>query len=656
MRLAGRVGVDSETAVQTYYGCLLFHAGCTANAEIGAELFDEGALVEHFTPVMFGRPGQTLAGIMRALAGQEGTSPGRALQVARKLPRAVREYRRNLAAGYEVAQMLSERLGMPPSVHSLFAHLTERWDGKGEPGRLRGEEIPLALRIAHVARDATFQHLLGGAEFAAGVIRARAGGAFDPAIAATLADDAAAILAINGEQPAWDVVLDAEPGPWLTLRGPAIDEALAAMGDFADLVSPDRVKRLVLISPPTLPKTRCPLPIRLASTPGMAELLSRLVPPSPNSVLRFAHHAAREKETLAGYPDLVDLFVAGFRDPIADRVGRAEQRVFVSPFALLSPSGFRRRSRVRPDELCQVAMPTLVIWGEQDPLGGVSVAQAAIDLIPRARLDALPTGHGPWLGQPVHTAAAVADFVRRDRSLPSATSTQPGRTGAARPGGKIGQRAAAAPRPGTGRRAHRDGARGRARHQTRGDAVHGAVAEHGGPHRLPDPAGVDHQRARVAGYAADAGTGGGSTRRRTRTGAWWASCCAMTPPRDTPSTSTAWYSRASSIASMVRAMPRIRRGTGYAVDSPTPGASKAIACTPRAVSWRSNGWAMSRLAPRPVMSSTGGPLPRTEVRSRTPSTSTNRTTVPSGEGLSGEGADTGDVSAHDEGLDGSVPS
>jgi len=30
MRLGERLGVDSETAFRTYYGCLLFYAGCTA--------------------------------------------------------------------------------------------------------------------------------------------------------------------------------------------------------------------------------------------------------------------------------------------------------------------------------------------------------------------------------------------------------------------------------------------------------------------------------------------------------------------------------------------------------------------------------------------------------------------------------------------------
>jgi len=177
------------------------------------------------------------------------------------------------------------------------------------------------------------------------------------------------------------------------------------------MAHPGRVKRLVLIGVPGVPKTRCPLPIRLIAIPGLGELLSRLVPPSPKSVLRFASFVG-EKATLAAHPDLVDLMVATGRDPIAAASARAEIRVLVSPFALLSPSGFRRHSRVRHDELRQLAMPTLVVWGEQDPLGSVSVAQAVTKLIPHARLKALPTGHAPWLGQPAQTAATVADFVR----------------------------------------------------------------------------------------------------------------------------------------------------------------------------------------------------------------------------------------------------
>jgi hypothetical protein len=96
------------------------------------------------------------------------------------------------------------------------------------------------VRIASVARDAAFQHMIGGAEFAAHVERKRAGGAFDPAVAAPLADAAAELLALDAEESAWEETLACESGPRLTLEGEAIDRALGAMGDFADLASLSR--------------------------------------------------------------------------------------------------------------------------------------------------------------------------------------------------------------------------------------------------------------------------------------------------------------------------------------------------------------------------------------------------------------------------------
>src|SRR5918996_5292081 len=123
----------------------------------------------------------------------------------------------------EVAQMLSEGVGLPSSVQGLLAHLTERWDGKGPLGRAKGEQIPLPMRIVHVAVDATFQRLLGGHEHAARVVRERAGTGFDPEVAACLADNDEEILAIDPEASAWDEVLAREPQPRLTLEGEAIE-------------------------------------------------------------------------------------------------------------------------------------------------------------------------------------------------------------------------------------------------------------------------------------------------------------------------------------------------------------------------------------------------------------------------------------------------
>ena len=239
MRLAERLGVDPDTASQIYYACLLFYVGCTADAEVAAETFgDDDALTTHALPARFGSKPEMMAGIMRALATSGSPAPVRALQMVRGMPRAAQEFKGHVTAFCEVAQMLTDRLGLPASMQGLFAYLVERWDGKGLPGRARHEQIPLPVRIASVARDAAFQHMLGGAEFAAGVVRKRSGGAFDPAVAIPLADAAPELLALDADASAWEETLACEPGPPLTLESEAIDRALGAMGDFADLASP----------------------------------------------------------------------------------------------------------------------------------------------------------------------------------------------------------------------------------------------------------------------------------------------------------------------------------------------------------------------------------------------------------------------------------
>jgi len=236
-RLADRLGVDPATASQAYYACLLSHAGCTTDAHVTAEVFGD-SLTTHLNPVLYGSQREVLTGLIRALPEPESPAPVRALQVARRLPRIARVQRPHFTAMCEVAQMLADGVGLPSSIAGLLAHLTERWDGKGPLRRAKGEEIPLPMRIVHVAVDATFQRWLGGVERAARLASERAGGGLDPEVAACLADDAEEILALDPEASAWDEVLACEPEPRLTLEGESIDRALSAMGGFADLISP----------------------------------------------------------------------------------------------------------------------------------------------------------------------------------------------------------------------------------------------------------------------------------------------------------------------------------------------------------------------------------------------------------------------------------
>ena len=236
-RLARSLGVGDEAASQAYYGSLLYYVGCTVDAGLAAELFQGSRLLENFNAAIYGSPGEIIRGIVRSIPDPESGRLARALQVSRTLPRAMRGHPEHMAAMCEVAQMLGERLGLPASIHGLLALLTERWDGKGGLVGLRGDAIPVALRIVAVARDVSIQRWVGGQQYAVEVVGKRAGAGHDPHVAEHFCAHADELVP-DDEESLWDVVLSCEPGDPLTLSGSAIDEALAAMGDFADLAAP----------------------------------------------------------------------------------------------------------------------------------------------------------------------------------------------------------------------------------------------------------------------------------------------------------------------------------------------------------------------------------------------------------------------------------
>jgi pimeloyl-ACP methyl ester carboxylesterase len=173
------------------------------------------------------------------------------------------------------------------------------------------------------------------------------------------------------------------------------------------LAHPERVSGLVLLgSTPLLPGTRVPAPLRLAAIPVAGDLLSRLMKPTPKTLVRLLSSVG-EGETILEYPDLLEALVVGGNDPVAAAADRAELRALVNPF------GFRRSMRFRAEQLRAVEVPTLVIWGDRDSVGSVGVARNAAQLIPGAHLEVLPVGHVPQFGCPARTADLVSTFVRR---------------------------------------------------------------------------------------------------------------------------------------------------------------------------------------------------------------------------------------------------
>jgi HD-GYP domain-containing protein (c-di-GMP phosphodiesterase class II) len=238
MRICEALQLDSDTCVQTYYAALLTHVGCTVDAELRTRIFN-GSMTESGVHRMYGSPLQATLGALSALPAEDVSLPIRLTQIAAGLPKAARFRKPHFTALCEVAEMLSARLGLPESIQGFFPHLTERWDGLSNLRRAKGEEIPLAIRIAQLGRDATYQRLIGGTEHAIETIRARSGHAFDPRVAESFVDNAPDIFGqMDDPGSIWDRVMAAEPKPWLTLEGEAIDRALSAMGAFSDLASP----------------------------------------------------------------------------------------------------------------------------------------------------------------------------------------------------------------------------------------------------------------------------------------------------------------------------------------------------------------------------------------------------------------------------------
>ena len=237
MRLVDRLGVEADTASETYYGCLLFYAGCTTDADVAAALFPDGSLLRHFNPVMYGSRAQTVRGVLRALADPDRSRPFSTVRSVVRLPRAARGHDEHVVAMCEVAEMLSDRLSVPGRVRDHFRGFTARWDGQGTPRGVGGAEIPLAVRIIQVARDATLHLAIGGRDHASAVVQDRAGKAFDPEVVRAVLAQKARALAFPETRSLWAETLDREPSR-LMLSGGQLDDALAAMGDFADLISP----------------------------------------------------------------------------------------------------------------------------------------------------------------------------------------------------------------------------------------------------------------------------------------------------------------------------------------------------------------------------------------------------------------------------------
>jgi HD-GYP domain-containing protein (c-di-GMP phosphodiesterase class II) len=239
LRLAESAALEDSERGVVYYSGLLAWVGCHTDAYEQAKWLgdDLAAKRDAHYGYDFGKAGPATAFMVKHLGG--AGSP--LLQRARTGARFAGDGRRALAAmalnHYLATDELAASMGLSEQVRASLGQSYERWDGKGASG-LRGDQIAISSRLINLADVVEVFRRAGGIDAAIAVARERSGTQFDPDLVEVFCRQAPLIFEDLDAADSWDLVIDAEPSLAAMVSGAELDDALAAIGEFAELKSP----------------------------------------------------------------------------------------------------------------------------------------------------------------------------------------------------------------------------------------------------------------------------------------------------------------------------------------------------------------------------------------------------------------------------------
>ena len=238
-RLGDHIGVQADERGALYYVTTLAWVGCVADTPEVAAVFGDDIAFRHdyYQVDLAGLP---MLGFMLRHVGA-GRPPLQRLRLAANLVvTGGRNIERGLMSHCLTTSRMAERLGLDDRVCQPLQQVFARWDGKGVPGDLGGEEIALSMRLFHLADTVEVHHRTDGAEGAIDVARARRGKHFDPTIVDAFCDVADDVLGDPADEPDWRAIVGQDPTLQKHLTETELDAALEAIADFTDLRSPPR--------------------------------------------------------------------------------------------------------------------------------------------------------------------------------------------------------------------------------------------------------------------------------------------------------------------------------------------------------------------------------------------------------------------------------
>lgn len=344
MRIADLAGASEDLRRSAYHLAMLRYVGCNADTHLMAGLFgDEIELRRNLVGLDMGNRaelGQVFAQAFRRLYFDlDPEAQDKA--VAAGLGQALAVSRPVLTAHCEVARRLGERLGLPDAISRNLGQIYERWDGKGLPNGLTGDDVLPAVRLVTLAQDAIALSDASGPEEMAKVIASRAGGPYEAPLAELVAAHAAELVEGIGATVERETILALEPGPPTLLDEAGCEEAFLAIADMIDMRMPFTHGHSRAVSALAEAAARhmglSPADVRALRWAGLIHDIGELIVPVA-TWMRNGPLSARERDAAQLHPYYGERALASFGaggNPIAALVLRHHER--------LDGSGYHRK-------------------------------------------------------------------------------------------------------------------------------------------------------------------------------------------------------------------------------------------------------------------------------------------------------------------------
>jgi HD-GYP domain-containing protein (c-di-GMP phosphodiesterase class II) len=239
-RLGDHLGLDQAERGALYYVSTLAWVGCVADTPEVATWFgdDIGFRSGYYQVDLAGLP---MLGFMLRHVGAGNPALHRLRLGAKLVVTGGKGVQQGLMSHCLTTARMAERFGLDDKqVCQPLQQVFARWDGKGVPQGVGGDEIALPMRLFALADMVEVHHRTAGTDAAIEVSRAKRGKHFDPAIVDAFCTVAGDVLGDPAEEHDWATLIETEPSLQRRLTESELDGALEAVADFTDLRSAPR--------------------------------------------------------------------------------------------------------------------------------------------------------------------------------------------------------------------------------------------------------------------------------------------------------------------------------------------------------------------------------------------------------------------------------